>query len=126
MSSRKISEQLNTAKITNHLCNFALARTSVSPTSFYPYKGMTAMILNKLILNEFVRSAMLYGSKTWCLRENEMTILRRIERAMVKAMCGAKRMKKKRTVRGPNGVVGIEGNSGSDGKGKWTEMVRMC
>ena len=26
--------------------------------------------------------------------------------------------------RGPDGDVGIEGNSGSDGKGKWSEMVR--
>ena len=26
--------------------------------------------------------------------------------------------------RGPNGDVGIEGNSGSDGKGEWSEMVR--
>ena len=25
--------------------------------------------------------------------------------------------------RGPNGDVGIEGNSGSDGKGEWKEMV---
>ena len=44
-----------------------------------------------------VRSAMLYGSETWCLRENEMAILRRTERAMVRAMCGAKLMEKKRT-----------------------------
>ena len=27
--------------------------------------------------------------------------------------------------RGPNGDVGIEGNSGSDGKGEWSEMVRV-
>ena len=26
----------------------------------------------------------------------------------------------------PNGDVGIEGKSGSDGKGKWSEMVRAC
>ena len=44
-----------------------------------------------------VRSAMLYGSETWCLRENVMAILRRTERAMVRAMCGAKLMEKKRT-----------------------------
>ena len=31
----------------------------------------------------FVRSAMLYGSETWCLRENEMAVLRRTDRAMV-------------------------------------------
>ena len=28
--------------------------------------------------------------------------------------------------RGPNGDVGIEENSGSDGKGEWSEMVRAC
>ena len=39
---------------------------------------------------------MLYGSETW-LRENEMAILRRPDRAMVRAMCGAKLMEKKRT-----------------------------
>ena len=32
------------------------------------------------------------GSETWCLRENEMAILRRTDRAMVRAMCGAKLM----------------------------------
>ena len=40
---------------------------------------------------------MLYGSETWCLRENEMAILRRTERAMVRAICGAKLIQKKRT-----------------------------
>ena len=29
-----------------------------------------------------VRSAILYGSETWCLKENEKAILRRTERAM--------------------------------------------
>ena len=28
--------------------------------------------------------------------------------------------------RGRNGNVGIEGNSGSDGKGEWSEMIRAC
>ena len=44
-----------------------------------------------------VRSAMLYASEIWCLRENEMAILRKTERAIVRAMCGAKLMEKKRT-----------------------------
>ena len=44
-----------------------------------------------------VRVTMLYGSEMWCLRENEIAILRRTERAMVRAMCGAKLMEKKRT-----------------------------
>ena len=33
-----------------------------------------------------VRSAMLYGSEAWCLREKEMAILRRTERAKIRAM----------------------------------------
>ena len=28
--------------------------------------------------------------------------------------------------REPNGDVGIEGNSGSDGNNEWSEMVRAC
>ena len=40
---------------------------------------------------------MLYGSETKCLRENEMAILRRTKRGMVRAMCGAKLMEKKTT-----------------------------
>ena len=77
-----------------------------------------------MIYQSCVRLAMLYGSETWCLRENEMEILRRTERAMVRAMCGVKLMEKKRL--GPNGDVGIEGNSGSDGKSEWSEMVQAC
>ena len=42
------------------------------------------------IYRSCVRSAVLYGSETWCLKENEMSILRRTERAMVRAMCGVK------------------------------------
>ena len=44
-----------------------------------------------------VRSAMLYGSETWCLMKNELAILRRTERAMVRAMCGVKLMDKRST-----------------------------
>ena len=33
---------------------------------------------------------MLYGSEACCLREKEMAILRRTERAMIRAMCGVK------------------------------------
>ena len=55
-----------------------------------------------------------------------MAVLRRKERAMVRAMCGAKLIVREKEDRGPNGNVGIEGNSGSDGKGKWSEMVQAC
>ena len=30
---------------------------------------------------------MLYGRETWCLKENEVAILRRAERSMVRTMC---------------------------------------
>ena len=46
-----------------------------------------------MVYRSCVRVAMLYGSETWCLRENEIAILRRTERAMF----GAKLMEKKRT-----------------------------
>ena len=42
------------------------------------------------IYKSCVRSAMLYGSEAWCLREKEMAILRRTERAMIRAMSGVK------------------------------------
>ena len=44
-----------------------------------------------------VRSAILYGSETWCLKENEKAILRRTERAMVRAMCSKKVVDRKTT-----------------------------
>ena len=49
--------------------------------------------LKGMVYQRCVRLAMLYGSETWCLRENEMDLLRRTQRAM----CGAKLVEKKRT-----------------------------
>ena len=40
---------------------------------------------------------MLYESKTWCLKEKELTILQRIERAIVRAIYGVKMMDRKST-----------------------------
>ena len=40
---------------------------------------------------------MLYGSITWSLGQNEIEILQRTERAMVRSMCGVKLMDKKLT-----------------------------
>ena len=65
---------------------------------------------------------MSYGSETWCLRENEMAILRRTERVMVRAMCGVKLMEKRRT-EDLMEMLGLK-ESGSDSKGEWSEMVR--
>ena len=44
-----------------------------------------------------VRSAILYGNETWCLKENEKAILRRTERAMVRVMCSQKVVDRKTT-----------------------------
>ena len=44
-----------------------------------------------------VSSAILYGSETWCLKENEKAILRRTERAMARAMCSQKVVDRKTT-----------------------------
>ena len=50
-----------------------------------------------MVYRSCVRSAMLYESETWCLRENEMIILRRTDRAMVRSMCGVKLVDRKNT-----------------------------
>ena len=53
--------------------------------------------MNEMVYRSCVRSAMLYGSETWCLRESEMAIFRRTERAMVKSLCGVKLVDRKNT-----------------------------
>ena len=45
----------------------------------------------------WIRSAILYGSEAWCLKENQEAILRRTKRAMVRAMCGQKVVDRKTT-----------------------------
>ena len=52
---------------------------------------------NERIYQSCVRSPMLYGSKTWCLGENEMAILKRTEKAVMIATFGVKMIEKKRT-----------------------------
>ena len=49
------------------------------------------------IHKSYVRSAILYQSKTWCLRENEVAMLRRAQRSMVRVMCSVKLVDKKNT-----------------------------
>ena len=44
--------------------------------------------LKGAVYRSYVRSAILYGSEAWCLKESEMGILQRTERSMVWAMCG--------------------------------------
>ena len=50
-----------------------------------------------MVYRSCVRSAMLCGSETWCLRENEMIISRRTERAMVRSKYGVKLKDRKNT-----------------------------
>ena len=47
-----------------------------------------------MVCQSCVRSTMLYGNDTWCLRESEMAILK-TERAMVRSMCGVKLVDRK-------------------------------
>ena len=56
-----------------------------------------SMKIKGRIYRSCIRSAMLYGSETWCLTGKEVEALKRTERAMVRAMCGAKLMEKKKT-----------------------------
>ena len=57
-----------------------------------------------------VRSAILYGSEARCSKENEKAILRRTERAMVRAMCGQKVVDRKTTKEHEHEHDGVEGN----------------
>ena len=49
------------------------------------------------IYQNSVRSTMQNGSETWCLRENEVVILRRTKKAMMRALCGVKITEKRRS-----------------------------
>ena len=40
---------------------------------------------------------MLYGSKTWCLTDKEVAILKTVKRAMFRAISGVKQMDRKNT-----------------------------
>ena len=53
------------------------------------------MKMKERICQSYIRSAMLYRSETWCLRENEMAILGRTEKAMMRAMCKVKVIEKR-------------------------------
>ena len=47
------------------------------------------------IYQSCVKSTMLYGSETWCLRGNEMAILKRTEKAMMRVMYEVKMIEKR-------------------------------
>ena len=76
-----------------------------------------------MIYPSCVRSAMLYGSKIWCLRENEkfwevfgkMRNFEKDQESHGESNVWCKTDEEKED-KGPNGDVGIEGNSGSMAK----------
>ena len=49
------------------------------------------------LYKSYVRPPRLYGSKTWCLIENEVAILRRAERSIMRATCNVKLVNKRNT-----------------------------
>ena len=51
--------------------------------------------MKERIYRSRVRSVMLYGSETWCLRKNDIAALERTEKAMIKAMRGIKLTEKR-------------------------------
>ena len=51
--------------------------------------------MNGKVYQICIRSAILYGSETWCLRKKEVLLIIRIERAIIRAMCGVKLSRKK-------------------------------
>ena len=54
--------------------------------------------MKEMVYKSYVRLATLYKSEIWCLKENEVAILRRAERFMVRAMCSVKLVDKLNTV----------------------------
>ena len=76
-----------------------------------------------LNINRSVRLAMLYGSETWCLRENEMAVFMKDQESKFGESNVPYKTDGEKENRGTDGDVRIGGNSSSDGKGKWSEMV---
>ena len=46
------------------------------------------LMLKGAVYESYVRPSILYGSESWCLNKNDIGILRRTEKSMVKAICG--------------------------------------
>ena len=50
------------------------------------------------VYKSYVKPEILYGNEAWCLKENNMGILRRTERSMLRAMCGVQLKDRKRSM----------------------------
>jgi len=78
------------------------ARTRIGWVKFREYGEVLygkrfSLKLKGKVYQSCILSAMLYGSETWCPNEKEVAIRRRMERAMLRAMCGVKLMDRKST-----------------------------
>ena len=67
------------------------ARARIGWVKFKEYRELLnskrfSLKMKGMVYWSCVRLAMLCGSEIWCLRENEVAILRRTERAMVRTM----------------------------------------
>ena len=62
-----------------------------------------------------MKSAILYGSETLCLGQNEIGILQRTERAMVRNLCGVELVEKKLT-KDLMQMLGLSSSSSSSSK----------
>ena len=68
---------------------------------------------------------MLHGSQTrWCLKKNEMAILRRTRKVRVRVMCGVKMIDKRSQELYE--FAGFKEYFGWTSQGKWSMMVRAC
>ena len=70
------------------------------------YGKRFSLKLKGRVYRTYVRSTMLYGSETWGMREKDVAILMRTERAMIRAMCGVK-LKEKRNTKELMNMLGI-------------------
>ena len=68
-----------------------------------------------------------YESESWCLRENEMAILRKTQKAMMRAMCGVEMIEKKRSPK-LTSLLGLKDTLefGWTSQGEWSTMVWVC
>ena len=75
------------------------------------------------VYKSYVRSAMLYGSETWCLRENEVARYFEMTRKIYDEGDVRCEVDKQEEYNGVDGHVGIKGSSRQAGKGEWYEVV---
>ena len=106
------------------------ARTRIGWTKFRQcgellYGRKFSSKIKERIYQSCVRSAMLCGSKTWCLREHEMAILRRTENAMMRGMSGVKIIAKRRS-RELMSLLGLKDTLDGLARARWSAMAWKC